>query len=66
MELRFMDNSSENKFRFTSKEEYEDALKELLRSEKKVKKINIKKKKEDEYETLIDEYLRFCSLGKDA
>lgn len=61
-----MDNSSENKFRFTSKEEYEDALKELLRSEKKVKKINIKKKKEDEYETLIDEYLRFCSLGKDA
>ncbi len=51
-----------DEFRFKTKTEYERALENVLLSGKKVKKKKSQVDPEKEYEDLVEEYLRFCSL----
>ena len=51
-------------FRFSTRKEYEDEIKKLLVLERK--KTTIRKSGslsfDDEYDALVEEYLRFCDL----
>ena len=46
-------------FRFSNKSDYEQELTRLLKSSKK------SKNKKQQYEELIEEYLRFCGDGEE-
>jgi hypothetical protein len=55
--------SPEETFRFSSKEDYEKTLIDLLKMTYERMKTPKRQKIEREYEELMDEYLRFCSGG---
>lgn len=50
---------NEDTFLFNSKKEYEEELMNLLKSSKK------SKKKKEQYDELVEEYLRFCTSGEE-
>lgn len=62
--------NEQESFRFTSKKEYEKELSRLISLRNSVsskKKTAIKAETIDEqYENLMEEYLMFCSVGKDG
>lgn len=61
-----MNEDSDNQvFRYDTKKEYEDEIKKLINSRNITPKKKNKKKDieflDEEYESLVDEYLRFCT-----
>lgn len=48
-------------YRFASKKDYEDKIREVLVARDSVRKER-RELLEEEYDALVDEYLRFCSI----
>lgn len=56
----------EETFRFNSRVEYENAIKEMLSLQNKKDRKKQPVFDEEAYDLLVNEYLRFCTAGADA
>jgi hypothetical protein len=58
-----MDAERDNEFRFATKKEYEDEMKRLIVSKNSKRKRDVSL--EEQYEELVEEYLKFCTAQEE-
>ena len=70
MELHRMEGNEQEPFRFCSKQEYERELQKIIVEQRNTKNKknskNLLARLNEQYESLMEEYLRFCSVDKYA